>query len=226
MSYPTNEKNQAIPQSPAVSRQVKTRLPRYYRYLKELLDAGIYRISSGKLAKMMALTASQIRQDLNYFGCFGQQGYGYNVKYLFAQISEILGVNDKLTAVIIGVGNLGRAMAQSNIFLSRGINLVALFDKSPELIGKEISGRCIYDIDQLESYLAEHRVDVAVLTLTSTQAQAMAKRLESAGIRGIWNFTNVEIPKMKNVSVMNVYMGDSLMQLCFDIRQKALESDT
>ena len=225
MSYPIHDSPEAMTQNPAVSRQVKTRLPRYYRYLKELLDAGIYRISSGKLAKMMALTASQIRQDLNYFGCFGQQGYGYNVKYLFAQISEILGVNDKLTAMIIGVGNLGRAMAQSNIFLSRGINLVALFDKSPELIGKEISGKCIYDIDNLEAYLAEHHVDVAVLTLTSSQAQKMATRLEAAGVRGIWNFTNVEIPKMKNVSVMNVYMGDSLMQLCFDIRQQSLEEN-
>ena len=216
MSYnqTENEKNQAI------SKQVKTRLPRYYRYLKELLDAGIYRISSGKLAKMMALTASQIRQDLNYFGCFGQQGYGYNVKYLFAQISEILGVNDKLTAIIIGVGNLGRAMAQSNIFLSRGINLVALFDKNPELIGKEIAQKTIYDADKLELFLKEHHIDVAVLTLTSREALAMAKRLESAGIRGIWNFTNVEIPTMERVSVMNVYMGDSLMQLCFDIRQR------
>ncbi|MBR2986572.1 MAG: redox-sensing transcriptional repressor Rex [Clostridia bacterium] len=214
-----------VQNNPVVSRQVKTRLPRYYRYLKELLDAGIYRISSGKLAKMMALTASQIRQDLNYFGCFGQQGYGYNVKYLFAQISEILGVNDKLTAVIIGVGNLGRAMAQSNIFLSRGINLIALFDKSEELIGKEISGKCIYDIENLEAFMKDHHVDVAVLTLTSSQAQPMAKRLESAGVRGIWNFTNVEIPKMKSVSVMNVYMGDSLMQLCFDIRQQTSDEN-
>lgn len=219
MSENMNEKNQAI------SKQVKTRLPRYYRYLKELLDAGIYRISSGKLAKMMALTASQIRQDLNYFGCFGQQGYGYNVKYLFAQISEILGVNDKLTAVIIGVGNLGRAMAQSNIFLSRGINLVALFDQNPELIGKEIAGKMIHDASTLEVFLKEHHIDVAVLTLTSREALSMAKRLESAGIRGIWNFTNVEIPTMKNVSVMNVYMGDSLMQLCFDIRQRESEDE-
>ncbi len=213
-----NEKN-------AISKQVKTRLPRYYRYLKELLDAGIYRISSGKLARMMALTASQIRQDLNYFGCFGQQGYGYNVKYLFAQISEILGVNDKLTAVIIGVGNLGRAMAQSNIFLSRGINLVALFDKSPDMIGKEIAGMTVLNADTLEDFFREHHVDVAVLTLTSREALSMAKRLECAGVRGIWNFTNVEIPSMTNVSVMNVYMGDSLMQLCFDIRQRELGED-
>ncbi len=215
-----NEKNQAI------SKQVKTRLPRYYRYLKELLDAGVYRISSGKLAGMMSLTASQIRQDLNYFGCFGQQGYGYNVKYLFAQISEILGVNDKLTAVIVGVGNLGRAMAQSNIFLSRGINLTALFDNSPELIGKEIAGKTVYDASTLEDYIVEHRIDVAVLTLTSKEALSVSERLEKAGIRGIWNYTNVEIPAMKTVSVMNVYMGDSLMQLCFDIRQREAEYET
>jgi len=215
-----HEKNQAI------SKQVKTRLPRYYRYLKELLDAGIYRISSGKLARMMSLTASQIRQDLNYFGCFGQQGYGYNVKYLFAQISEILGVNDKLTAVIVGVGNLGRAMAQSNIFLSRGINLTALFDNSPELIGKDIAGMTVLDASLLEDYIVEHRVDIAVLTLTSKEALAVSGRLEKAGVRGIWNFTNVEIPAMKTVSVMNVYMGDSLMQLCFDIRQREEGQET
>ncbi len=205
---------------PVISKQVKARLPRYYRFLKDLLDAGILRISSGKLAKMMSLTASQIRQDLNYFGCFGQQGYGYNVKYLCAQIAEILGVNDKLTAIVIGVGNLGRALSGSNVFQSRGISLVALFDKSPTLVGKEVSGYRVYDIEKLDIFMKEHHVDLAVLTLTAKEAKAVADKLAALGIRGIWNFTSVEIPSTPRLSVMNVYLGDSLMQLSFAVRQQ------
>ena len=203
-----------------VSKQVKSRLPRYYRYLKELLDSGIYRISSGALARMMGLTASQIRQDLNCFGGFGQQGYGYNVKYLFAQISEILGVNEKFNAILIGIGNLGRAMAASNVFLSRGIDLVALFDKSPQIVGKTVAGKTVYDSANLAAFFAENRVDIAVLTLTSSEALSMAEELKKLGIKGIWNFTNVEIPQEGDTGVMNVYLGDSLMQLCFDIRSR------
>ena len=209
----------------AVSRQVKSRLPRYYRYLKELLDKGIFRISSSALAKMMGLTASQIRQDLNCFGGFGQQGYGYNVKYLFSQISEILGVNENYNAILIGMGNLGRAMAASNVFLSRGIDLVALFDKNEKIVGETIAGMSVLDSEQLASFIAENRVDIAVLTLTSSEAIAMAKALQSYGVKGIWNFTNVEIPTNDEVSVMNVYLGDSLMQLCFDIRNKDGQAD-
>lgn len=203
-----------------VSRQVKSRLPRYYRYLKELLDRGIFRISSSALAKMMGLTASQIRQDLNCFGGFGQQGYGYNVKFLFSQISEILGVNDNFRAVLIGMGNLGRAMAVSNVFMSRGIDLVALFDNDPRIVGKTIAGKTIYDAKKMASFLTENPVDIAVLTLTTSEALAVAEELRALGIKGIWNFTNVEIPADDQVSVMNVYLGDSLMQLCFDVRNK------
>jgi len=214
MNQEQNEKNFAV------SRQVKSRLPRYYRYLKELLDKGIFRISSSALAKMMGLTASQIRQDLNCFGGFGQQGYGYNVKFLFSQISDILGVNDNFRAVLIGIGNLGRAMAASNIFLSRGIDLVALFDKNPQIVGKSIAGKTVYDAKKLSSFLTENHVDIAVLTLTSSEAIAVSEELKGLGIKGIWNFTNVEIPSDDTVSVMNVYLGDSLMQLCFDVRNK------
>ena len=205
-----------------VSRQVKSRLPRYYRYLKELLDQGIFRISSSALAKMMGLTASQIRQDLNCFGGFGQQGYGYNVKFLFSQISEILGVNDNFRAVLIGMGNLGRAMAVSNVFMTRGIDLVALFDIDPRIVGKTIAGKVIYDAKKMASFLTENPVDIAVLTLTTSAAIEVAEELKALGIKGIWNFTNVEIPSDDSVSVMNVYLGDSLMQLCFDVRNKSL----
>lgn len=205
-----------------VSRQVKSRLPRYYRYLKELLDQGIFRISSSALARMMGLTASQIRQDLNCFGGFGQQGYGYNVKFLFSQISDILGVNDKFRAVLIGMGNLGRAMAVSNVFMSRGIDLVALFDIDPRIVGKTIAGKVIYDAKKMASFLTENPVDIAVLTLTTSAAIEVAQELKALGVKGIWNFTNVEIPSDDSVSVMNVYLGDSLMQLCFDVRNKSL----
>ena len=162
-----------------VSRQVKSRLPRYYRYLKELLDQGIFRISSSALAKMMGLTASQIRQDLNCFGGFGQQGYGYNVKFLFSQISEILGVNDNFRAVLIGMGNLGRAMAVSNVFMTRGIDLVALFDIDPRIVGKTIAGKVIYDAKKMASFLTENPVDIAVLTLTTSAAIEVAVSLLS-----------------------------------------------
>ncbi len=219
MSYEHNGK------AALVSRQVKSRLPRYYRYLKELLDRGIFRISSGALAKLMGLTASQIRQDLNCFGGFGQQGYGYNVKFLFAQISEILGVNEKFNAVLIGMGNLGRAMAVSNIFLSRGIDLVALFDKSHEIVGKTVAGKTVYDVAELASYFKNHRVDIAVLTLTSSEALSVAGELKTLGVKGIWNFTNVEIPGEDDLSVMNVYLGDSLLQLCFDVRSKGKSAE-
>ena len=205
-----------------VSRQVKSRLPRYYRYLKELLDQGIFRISSSALARMMGLTASQIRQDLNCFGGFGQQGYGYNVKFLFSQISDILGVNDKFRAVLIGMGNLGRAMAVSNVFMTRGIDLVALFDIDPRIVGKTIAGKVIYDAKKMASFLTENPVDIAVLTLTTSAAIEVAQELKALGVKGIWNFTNVEIPSDDSVSVMNVYLGDSLMQLCFDVRNKSL----
>ena len=205
-----------------VSRQVKSRLPRYYRYLKELLDQGIFRISSSALAKMMGLTASQIRQDLNCFGGFGQQGYGYNVKFLFSQISEILGVNDHFRAGLIGMGNLGRAMAVSNVFMSRGIDLVALFDIDPRIVGKTIAGKVIYDAKKMASFLTENPVDIAVLTLTTSAAVEVAQELKALGVKGIWNFTNVEIPSDDSVSVMNVYLGDSLMQLCFDVRNRSL----
>jgi len=208
------------PKTFLVSRQVKSRLPRYYRYLKELLDKGIYRISSSALAKMMGLTASQIRQDLNCFGGFGQQGYGYNVKFLFSQIADILGVNDNFRAVLIGMGNLGRAMAASNVFLSRGIDLVALFDANSQIVGKTIAGKTVYDAKKLASFLKENPVEIAVLTLTSSAALAVAEELKALGIKGIWNFTSAEIPSDDQVSVMNVYLGDSLMQLCFDVRNK------
>ncbi len=201
-----------------VSQAVVKRLPRYYRYLRELINNDILRISSGELSKLMHVTASQIRQDLNCFGGFGQQGYGYNVKYLYGKIGEILGVTKRYKAVIIGSGNLGRALAASPIFERRGVKLTALFDNNPAVIGKEISGYEVRAMAELESYLSENTVDIAVLTLPKDAVREMANKLADLGIKGLWNFASTEIElSHKDVVVQNVHMGDSLMTLCYEL---------
>ncbi len=199
-----------------ISSAVIKRLPRYFRYLRELMGAGRTRISSAELSKLMNLTASQIRQDLNCFGGFGQQGYGYNVEFLYGKISEILGVKENYKAVIIGAGHLGRALVGSPMFDKRGITIKALFDNSPSLVGTEHGTLHIYDICDLERYVAENKIDMAVLTLPRTYAKETAERLASCGVKGIWNFTNVELDLGDSDTVVqNVHIGDSLMQLTY-----------
>ena len=201
-----------------VSPAVIKRLPRYYRYLRELLQNDILRISSGELSKMMHVTASQIRQDLNCFGGFGQQGYGYNVKYLYGKIGEILGVTQHYNAIIIGAGNLGSALAASPVFERRGVKLTALFDSSPAVIGRSISGYTVRSIDELEAYLRDNDVSIAVLTLTKDAVCEMAEKLASLGIKGLWNFASTELNLSNtDVVVQNVHMGDSLMTLCYEL---------
>ncbi len=201
-----------------VSPAVIKRLPRYYRYLRELLQNDILRISSGELSKMMHVTASQIRQDLNCFGGFGQQGYGYNVKYLYGKIGEILGVTQHYNAIIIGAGNLGSALAASPVFERRGVKLTALFDSSPAVIGRTISGYTVRSIDELEAYVRDNEVNIAVLTLTKDAVCDMAEKLASLGIKGLWNFASTELNlSNKDVVVQNVHMGDSLMTLCYEL---------
>ena len=204
-----------------VSPAVIKRLPRYFRYLRELLRNDILRISSGELSKLMHVTASQIRQDLNCFGGFGQQGYGYNVKYLYGKISEILGVTQNYSAVIIGSGNLGRALASSPIFEKRGVKLTALFDVDPDVIGAEISGYTVLSMDTLEKYTSENPVDIAVLTTPKEVVRETAERLSALGVKGIWNFASreIELPG-SDVIIENVHMGDSLMTLCYEINRK------
>ena len=202
-----------------ISQAVINRLPRYYRYLRELLANNIRRISSSELSGMMGVTASQIRQDLNCFGGFGQQGYGYNVKYLFDKISEILGAREGYHAVIIGAGNLGSALAGASAFYNRGVILDALFDVNPAVIGKEINGKPVYGWDSFRTYLDAHKVDIAVLTVPKSEARPVCDALCSAGISGIWNFTGIEI-RQKDVPVKNVHLGDILMTLCYDMRKK------
>ncbi len=202
-----------------ISSAVIKRLPRYFRYLRELLEAGRMRISSGELSKMMKVTASQIRQDLNCFGGFGQQGYGYNVEYLYHKISEILGVDEEYHAIIVGAGHLGLALVGSPMFDKRGVTLTALFDNDPSLVGKVYGTLPIYDVEQLENYVKNNRVDLAVLTLPRTHAKEMALRLATLGIKGIWNFTNVELDlESVGTTVQNVHIGDSLMQLTYRVR--------
>lgn len=204
-----------------VSAQVIKRLPRYFRYLRLLLNENRLRISSGDLAKMMNVTASQIRQDLNCFGGFGQQGYGYNVTYLYGKISEILGVNENYQAVIIGAGKLGQALCGSPVFTKRGVEVIGLFDNDKKIIGKTVDGLKVASIDTLGDFCKKNRVDIAALTLTSKNAPLAVELISSVGIPGIWNFTSYDINQTNtNISVQNVHLGDSLMMLCLSLREK------
>jgi redox-sensing transcriptional repressor len=203
---------------PNVSPAVIKRLPRYFRYLRELLREGKMRISSGELSSLMNVTASQIRQDLNCFGGFGQQGYGYNVNYLYAKICEILGVGAGLNAIVIGIGDLGRALVRSSMFEKRGVDIVGLFDIAPELIGKPFGSLTVRHIDGLQEFCEQHHVDFAVLTVPKPVALDLANELIRLGVRGVWNFTGVELPfEDKNIIIENVHMGDSLMTLNYKL---------
>ncbi len=204
----------------AVSAAVIKRLPRYFRYLRMLLNENKLRISSNDLAELMGVTASQIRQDLNCFGGFGQQGYGYNVTYLYGKISEILGVHENYQAIIIGAGRLGQALASSPVFTKRGVEVCALFDISPDIIGKEVDGRPILHLEELENFVENNVVDIAVLTLPTSLAEEAVETVRRLKIPGIWNFTSHDMNHIPGVTVQNVHMGDSLMMLCYDIKNK------
>ncbi|MBE6633785.1 MAG: redox-sensing transcriptional repressor Rex [Ruminococcaceae bacterium] len=205
---------------PTVSPAVIRRLPRYFRYLRELIRQGRTRISSGEFSEMMHMTASQMRQDLNCFGGFGQQGYGYNVNYLYEKVCELLGVQNGLRAIIVGAGDLGRALVRSSMFEKRGVQILAMFDVNPDLIGREFGGVQIYHVDELESFCRELPVDLAVLTLPKEFAEESAKRLTGLGIAGLWNFTGKDIEHDPlRVAVENVHLGDSLMFLNYRVCQ-------
>ena len=204
-----------------VSTAVIRRLPRYYRQLSELQEAGVVRISSSALGKSMGLTASQIRQDLFCFGGFGQQGYGYKVDSLKGEIGEILGINQGHTLVVLGAGNLGRALIKNFKFSSNGFQLLAAFDVDPK-VGTQIAGVPVYHMDRLEELLAVHRVDVGLLTVPMAAAQEAGDRLAAAGVKGLWNFTNYElnIPQDSGVVVESVHFSDSLLALSYMISQQ------
>ena len=205
-------------QEKEISQAVIRRMPRYYRYLGELLEDGVERISSNDLSKRMNVTASQIRQDLNNFGGFGQQGYGYNVKFLYEEIGKILGLNQKHNIIVIGAGNLGQALAHYVKVEKLGFVITALFDVNPALEGVTVRGIKIHMLDELEDYCKDHVVDIAALTMPKEKADAIANRLVNLGIQAIWNFAHVDLDLIdKDVVVENVHLSDSLMQLSYNI---------
>ena len=205
-------------QEKEISQAVIRRMPRYYRYLGELLEDGVERISSNDLSKRMNVTASQIRQDLNNFGGFGQQGYGYNVKFLYEEIGKILGLNQKHNIIVIGAGHLGQALANYVKFEKLGFVITALFDVNPALEGVTVRGIKIHMLDELEDYCKDHVVDIAALTMPKEKADAIANRLVNLGIQAIWNFAHVDLDLIdKDVVVENVHLSDSLMQLSYNI---------
>ena len=215
------ERKSPMKRNAKVSTAVIRRLPRYYRHLSELQEAGVERISSGALGKSMGLTASQIRQDLSCFGGFGQQGYGYKVDLLKEEIGEILGISQGHTLIVVGTGNLGRAIIRNFRFSANGFKLLAAFDVDPAVVGTKIAGVPVRHTGELEDFVAAHKVDVGLLTVPIAAAQTVGDRLIGAGVRGIWNFTNYELVCARpDVVVESVHFSDSLLTLSYLISQR------
>lgn len=202
-----------------ISKAVIKRLPRYYRYLGELLEDNVERISSNDLSKKMRVTASQIRQDLNNFGGFGQQGYGYNIKYLYTEIGKILGLDIVHPMIIVGAGNLGQALANYVEFEKRGFKLVGIFDVNPVLEGIAVRGIEIQMISDLPFFMKENNIEIAILTLPKNKARDMAEILIENGIKAIWNFAHIDLDTPDDVIVENVHLSESLMTLSYNLSQ-------
>lgn len=200
-----------------ISKAVIKRLPRYYRYLGELLESGVERISSNELSARMKVTASQIRQDLNNFGGFGQQGYGYNVKYLYNEIAKILGLNKDHNVIIIGAGNLGQAIANYAAFEKRGFIMKGVFDINPRLKGVTVRGVEIRMIDELEQFIKENDIQIAALTIPKAKAAEMADLLVSYGVKALWNFAHTDLILPDDIIVENVHLSESLMRLSYNL---------
>ena len=203
-----------------ISKAVISRLPRYYRYLDELRLQKIERISSKDLSKLMGVTASQIRQDLNNFGGFGQQGYGYNVLYLYEEIGKLLGLNESHKMVIVGAGNLGQAIANYGNFKNRGFEITALFDQNPELIGKKTMNGEILDIKDLYDYVKKNNVEIVALTLPKEPARKIAEKLVECGVKAFWNFAHTDLSFSEDIIVENVHLSESLMKLTYRISER------
>jgi len=198
-----------------ISMAVIKRMPKYYRYLKELANNDVDRISSKELSEKIGFTASQIRQDLNCFGDFGQQGYGYNVKELLSQIGLILGLDKQYNTIIVGAGNIGQAIANYTYFQKMSFDLKAIFDINPKLIGLKIRDVAIEDIDDLQSYIKEHEIDIAIICVPKDRAQGVCDIITTSGIKGIWNFAPVDLKVPDDVIVENVHLSESLMTLSY-----------
>lgn len=198
-----------------VSIAVIRRLPKYYRYLEELLKKDVTKISSNELSKMIGFTASQIRQDLNNFGGFGQQGYGYNVEVLHAELAKILGLNRDYNAVIVGAGNLGHAIANYDKFDRAGLKTIGYFDVSEEIVGKELRGIEVLHLDELANFMENNEVEIGIITVPRTQAQSIANVLVEGGAKGLWNFTTQDLEVPEDVLVENVRLNESLYTLFY-----------
>lgn len=207
-------------ESKNISPAVIKRLPRYYRYLGDLLKSGIDRISSKELSERMQVTASQIRQDLNNFGGFGQQGYGYNVEYLYNEIAKILGLDKDYNLIIVGAGNLGTAITNYTDFAKRGFYVKQVFDIKPELIGKKLGDIEILGMDSLPDYIKNNQVDIAAITVPKEMATETAAKLVKCGIKAIWNFAPVDLRLPKDVIVETIHLSDTLMRLSYSLKNK------
>lgn len=210
-----------MPKYRGVSMSVTRRLPRYYRFLEDLMNKGVERISSREFSEIIGLTASQIRQDLNCFGGFGQQGYGYNVAALHAEIGRILSLDKGLPAILIGAGNLGSAIAKHMDFEKRGFRLVGMFDSNPAVTGRKVRDWTVLDISALDGFCREHKPTVAVLCIPKDAARNLCGRLVELGVRGFWNFSHYDlsVPYGDGIAVENVHLGDSLMTLSYLVNQ-------
>ena len=203
-----------------ISMAVIKRLPKYYRYLQELMQNEVERISSKELGEKIGFTASQIRQDLNCFGDFGQQGYGYNVKELYAQIGLILGLDKEYKGIIVGAGNIGQAIANYSRFTQSGLTIEAIFDANPKLVGMKIRDVEIEDIDELEEYLSKNSINIGIICVPKLNAQKVCNKLIEGGVEGIWNFAPVDLHVPENIKVENVHLSESLLTLIYLLHDK------
>ena len=208
-----------------ISQAVIGRLPRYFRYLGDLRDEGVERISSQELSELMKVTASQIRQDFNNFGGFGQQGYGYNVDFLYKEIGKILGLDQTHHFIIIGAGNLGQALGNYMNFERRGFIFSGMFDKNPDVVGKEVRGIKVQPMEAMEQFVRENDIDIAVLTIPKTGAVDVAEKLVANGIKAIWNFAHVDLNVPEGIQVENVHLSDSLMKLSYNFSRYMKEKE-
>lgn len=202
-----------------ISMAVIRRLPRYFRYLSDLMKHDIKRISSKELSERMHITASQIRQDLNCFGGFGQQGYGYNVEYLYDEISKILGTDKRFSCIILGAGNMGNALANYENFNKRGFDILAIFDVDEKKVGTKINNIEVLHTDKLREFITNNKIDIAMLTVPNSKINDVAKEVTSMGIKGIWNFSPTDLRLDNGAVVENVHLSDSLMVLGFRLKE-------
>lgn len=206
-----------------ISIAVIRRLPRYFRYLSDLIKLDIKRISSKELSQRMDITASRIRQDLNCFGGFGQQGYGYNVELLYEEVGKILGTDKGFKCIIVGAGNMGNAIANYENFKNRSFEMIGIFDVDPKKIGTVINNIKVLHLDDLDDFVKNHHVDIAILTVPNKHVVGVANKIKELGIKGIWNFTPTDLKLGDEVVVENVHLSDSLMVLGYKLKEKESE---